>query len=644
MKNRPSILDNSLSKCYQIVWNIIDEWVDLEDDNRTKFPSPTSETEKTALKYVSIERIVAANHSGAAHPIVDDEQLRLDKADAMVRAAEKRDSIQVRKVEDECWSTATKLEGDDWYIVDGKNAFKVASESLLGNQWVINVDEEVEDDRDNKVRQSKFRKAKEKDDILTRLAKLGGQEERNKEILRRFEIFNALPSEDRTFIRFEGEVLDFIKKPSDHKIHITLDGEEHVMETAIHEQGSAAMQQIVTRCILQDLIRSSEERAKANSKKKSNRKGKVGKVRKGSDGFRKCFQIDQQHLADVEEEAEFSVRQKESIKKKLLLRWNAGESFIKSIRKKKVWDKNDFLDVKKINGCQAANIIQFFAIPKCSTMKAVEKVQKVKEMQYSKESFQATRKELEASLASNGIDVDDIGKLLLLNCIIATIQNFNKFLFYNFIDKSVIDEDESKEDESKEDEFVEDETDEEKLEENEFEEYDSEKEESEEEEESDICSSSEGEDGEESDPLENEEYIEFDPYIGMRVKKQFNDGKFYVGEVISDPSLVWDKNQRREIEAWTVKYSDGELEDMYKDELYKWRCSDVQFNAEEKEIVESFFEGDELALNTFYSECEGEDDTKLVQELKDECLKRGISFRRTWGKKQMLQCLKSTKL
>ena len=142
--------------------------------------------------------------------------------------------------------------------------------------------------------------------------------------------------------------------------------------------------------------------------------------------------------------------------------------------------------------------------------------------------------------------------------------------------------------------------------------------------------------------IDNEVDDDFDPYIGMTVKKLFNDEQFYYGEVITDASLVWDNNQRREVKAWTVKYSDGQEEDMYKEELQKWCCSDVQFNAEEKALFESFF--DEEGLKTFYSSCEGEDDSKVVQELKKECLKRGINVRRTWGKEQILQTLNSMKI
>ena len=432
LQNRPSILEAPLAKCYQLVWNIIDEWVDSDDRTRTPMPSPRSDTEVAALNYVSIERIVAANHSGAAHPIVDDDQTASNKVDAMVRAASTRDVIEVRKVEDTNWSSATKLECGNWFVVDGKDGFKVPPESLLGKAWVINVKLEKEDDRDNKVRQSKFRKAKEADRIVTRLAKLAGQEERDKVIQKKFNDFNSLPSEDRTFAKFKGEILDFVKHPSDHTITVTLDGQEHVMDTCIHEQGSAAMKQLVTRTILEQLVAAATHRAKSSKR----RKGKVGKVRKGSDGFRKSFQIDEQHLEDINGEADDQNHKKETFKKKLLARYKAGKAFMKGISKKKVWKTNGSLDTTKVNGTQAAEIIKFFGIKKCSGMLADEKIKKVKEMHYSKSSFAAMRNELEALLAENEISieelgdtVDDIGKTFL-KIVLRIIGISNLFLLH----------------------------------------------------------------------------------------------------------------------------------------------------------------------------------------------------------------------
>lgn len=433
LQNRPSILEEPLAKCYQLVWNIIDEWVDSDDSNRTLMPTPRSDAEVAALKYVSIERIVAANHSGAAHPIVDDDQIAQNKADAMVRAASTRDTIEVRKVEDTNWSSATKLECGNWFIVDGKDAFKVSSESLLGKAWVINVKLEKEDDRDNKVRQSKFRKAKEAEQVLSRLAKLAGQEERDKIIQERFDDFNALPSEDRTFAKFKGEILDYVKHPSDHTINVCLDGQEHVMDTCVHEQGSAAMKQLVTRTILQQLVAAATHRAKLSSNR---RKGKVGKVRKGSDGFRKSFQMDEQHLDDINAEEDDSNRKQEICKKRLLSRYKAGKAFMKSISKKKVWNKNDTLNTTKINGKQAADIIKFFGLKKCSGKNAVEKVNIVKEERYSKMSFAAMTNDLEELLLENDIGIEEIGNTVddigksSLKIVLSIIGISNLFLLH----------------------------------------------------------------------------------------------------------------------------------------------------------------------------------------------------------------------
>lgn len=93
---------------------------------------------------------------------------------------------------------------------------------------------------------------------------------------------------------------------------------------------------------------------------------------------------------------------------------------MKSISKKKVWNKNDTLNTTKINGKQAADIIKFFGITKCSGKNAVEKVNKVEEMRYSKLSFATMRTDLEELLAEKDISieelantVDDIGKTSL---------------------------------------------------------------------------------------------------------------------------------------------------------------------------------------------------------------------------------------
>ena len=130
--------------------------------------------------------------------------------------------------------------------------------------------------------------------------------------------------------------------------------------------------------------------------------------------------MDEQHLEDINAEEDDSNRKQEICKKRLLSRYKAGEAFMKSISKKKVWNKNDILDTTKINGKQAADIIKFFGIKQCSGKNAVEKINKVEEERYSKLSFAAMKNDLEELLAENDISieefantVDDIGKTSL---------------------------------------------------------------------------------------------------------------------------------------------------------------------------------------------------------------------------------------
>ena len=168
-----------------------------------------------------------------------------DKAEAKVCAAQKNDIIQVRRIDDtpDEWSNAIKLECGNWLVVDGREGFKVASDDLLGEHWAVNAEGmKVEDNMDNpKERQSKYQKSREKEELLIRMAKLGGAEERKKEIERQFHHFNNLPNNERTFHEFQNQLLKYVESPSDHTITVKLDGENHIMDCVLYEHGSAAM-------------------------------------------------------------------------------------------------------------------------------------------------------------------------------------------------------------------------------------------------------------------------------------------------------------------------------------------------------------------------------------------------------------------
>ena len=127
-------------------------------------------------------------------------------------------------------------------------------------------------------------------------------------------------------------------------------------------------------------------------------------MRKGSDGFQKCFQIDEQHLEDIEEERESGIQKNEQAKKKLLQRWKAGKDFLQSVCKKKVWDSHGVLDARKINGTEAAQLIRFFAINGFSNKSKETKIKKVMDTCCTKLSFSATKAELAVLMRENGIE------------------------------------------------------------------------------------------------------------------------------------------------------------------------------------------------------------------------------------------------
>ena len=356
---------------------------------------------------MEIRRVVATECSGSKLPPVDDGAKLKGKAEALVRAARKRDVIEVRRFEGaiDDWYKATKLDSGKWLVVDGTKGFEVTAEELLGERWVVNSLSKGKEEDINKERQSKLRQIKEKEEMLIRIAKMGAEEERQKELYQRFHYFNSLPINERTFEKFHGDIVQYVRHPSDHTISVDIDGTDNVMDVVAHESGSAAMRQLVTRRVLQSLIQVSIDRQKNGTKTKT-KTNRLGKVRKGSDGFRKCLQLDEQHLLDIDAEESDVIIRKAKDKKKLKRRLKAFSQFKKSTSKKNIWDDGNVLDTKKLNGTQAMNIICIFEIPKCSGMSKEGRIAKLKSMGYTKQTFAAKEEELKC-LAMGEVGIGD---------------------------------------------------------------------------------------------------------------------------------------------------------------------------------------------------------------------------------------------
>ena len=332
----------------------------------------------------------------------------------MVQASKRKDVIEVRRLEDDKndWSKATKMDCGDWMVIDGKTCVSVKTEDLLGKNWVINSEvDEIKEDI-NKERQSKWRRLRESEDLIAQLAKRAAEEERKKEIRRRFHYFNELPHNERTFGKFEDHVIEYISSPSDHTVVVNLNDSENTMDTVSHESGSVAMRQLVTHQILKHLVQASNEREKLIGQKKKKRNNRVGKVRKGSDGFRKLLQIDEQNENDIVEEENEGIRKKVRDTGKLMRRWKAACEIKRSDKKKRIWKSGVILDETKINGKDAGNIICMFALKKCSGMNKEDKVLKVNGMKLTKQEFDEKLDELKWLMREADIEEDCLSDVL----------------------------------------------------------------------------------------------------------------------------------------------------------------------------------------------------------------------------------------
>ena len=88
------------------------------------------------------------------------------------------------------------------------------------------------------------------------------------------------------------------------------------MKVTVHGNNTSSMSQLVMNNVIRTVVQKSSNQKETTSTK--NRKGKGGQVtrtRRGSDGFVKMSQMDQQHLVDLESiQASSANKKKQAIK------------------------------------------------------------------------------------------------------------------------------------------------------------------------------------------------------------------------------------------------------------------------------------------------------------------------------------------
>ena len=218
-----SILSDPKSKCWTIAKGIIASYMDMSQDDRPPKPIATTETEKLALRHMTIGPLITAVAKSEGAMILD-KYYDDKKREAMLTSIKQREIIKVQlknSAEKEEWWNAIRMNQDNsWSVCDGdKNT--IYSTTELEEQYIIDTSYFMFPDDKRLIAngyQSDRRRKKEKQSMITTLAQSYGEEQRDKELEAAFYKFMALPAIEQTFIKFKQTLVTQIEQPSDHKV------------------------------------------------------------------------------------------------------------------------------------------------------------------------------------------------------------------------------------------------------------------------------------------------------------------------------------------------------------------------------------------------------------------------------------------
>ena len=413
-----TILDDPKAKCYSIANRIVNDWVEKPSDEHAVRPHPTSAVERLALEHMEITHIVTAEPSESSEYLESVCQQR--KKDAILYQTLPMETIQVKPKEEvgiivrDGWYKATKMARKlhTWSVFDGESTKEVSTVDLEEN-WEIDLQYDLfPDDKTLKKRRddSDVRRRKEKDAIIKRLAEKVAEEEREAELQRVFRTFMA--DSDRSFASFKERVVSFIERPSNHTVTVALGSEEeHAVKVCAHGYHTSSMKQIVIDNVCQTIVRGYKREKKTNRR----RGGRVNRTRRGSDGFVKIAQIDEQHQLDVLEQRDTAQKTKNAkvdlCKRRLL----AIRKFATIPRYLDLWNKDGLLisDSKHMTKQHMISLLKAFNVEgrtKLATGSKESIQQKVQTLRITQEGVEEMEisliNELESFGESDDFDLD----------------------------------------------------------------------------------------------------------------------------------------------------------------------------------------------------------------------------------------------
>jgi hypothetical protein len=140
---------------------------------------------------------------------------------------------------------------------------------------------------------------------------------------------------------------------------VKLGTEEHIMKVAAHGNNTSAMSQLVMDNICKTIVGNSNKKEK---KKNKRRGGRVGRVRRGSDGFVKNLQMDQQHREDLSTEEAVSAKKKKNAIALCKSRLKYIRNFQSLDRYDHIWNDDHTIQLQTLQKKNLLNLLRMFNV------------------------------------------------------------------------------------------------------------------------------------------------------------------------------------------------------------------------------------------------------------------------------------------
>jgi hypothetical protein len=217
-----TILNHPKAMCYAVANDIIVNWTEKDSELRSLRPRAATDVEHLSLQHMEIIQIITAVPKSNESLLLD-ENYENRKRDGIITLTKSLETIQVQPNDTEnkiLWSSALKTNTGKWHIHDGDNYVDVTSEQLQ-DLYTINLNHNMfpNDKRlqENEWR-SERRRRNEKIEMIQRIAKTLAEEERRSDLKELYDIFMALPEEEKSFNYFESKMVTKVEKPSNHTV------------------------------------------------------------------------------------------------------------------------------------------------------------------------------------------------------------------------------------------------------------------------------------------------------------------------------------------------------------------------------------------------------------------------------------------